>query len=83
MFYVYILYSLKDKNLYTGKTRDIVERLKRHSTGLVKSTAHRRPLILIHLEVYATAGEAYNRELALKMPSAGKFKRELRNRLGL
>jgi hypothetical protein len=33
--------------------------------------------------VYRTAEEAYTRERELKMPSAGKFKNEIRERLRL
>lgn len=83
MYYVYVLYSLKDNSLYVGKTNDILDRLNRHTRGLVTSTKFRRPLELVHLEVYKTSSEIYNRELELKMPCAGRFKNELRARLGL
>jgi len=84
MFYhVYILYSLKDKNFYVGKTNDLYKRLERHFKGLVFSTRNRRPLLLVHCEVFKNADEAFLREKELKYPSAGKFKTELRKRLAL
>ena len=82
-YYVYILYSLKDKKFYTGKTQDIYERLRRHSEGLVLSTKNRRPLVLINCEVYKTHREAFLRERELKFPSAGRFKKALREKLGI
>jgi len=83
LYYVYVLFSLKDKNLYVGRTSDILERLKRHNSGCVIATKSRQPLKLIHLEVFKDAGSAFLREKELKYPSAGKFKKELRKRLGL
>ena len=46
MFYVYILKSLKDNKLYTGKTNDIERRLKEHNGGQTQSTKSRKPFIL-------------------------------------
>ncbi len=83
MYYVYILLSLKDNKFYVGKTKDLTKRLEKHTNGLVRSTKYRRPLKLVYKEIYNTAKEAYLREKELKYPSAGKFKNELRNKLGL
>lgn len=83
MYYVYILFSLKDKQLYIGKTSDLFQRLKKHDNGQVISTKCRRPLILVHCEVYKTAKEAYSREKELKYPSAGEFKKKLKERLNI
>ena len=82
-YYVYILYSLKDKKFYTGKTSDIVRRLQEHNEGLVYSTKNRRPLLLANCEVYKNAGDAYLREKELKYPSAGAFKKILKEKLGI
>lgn len=82
-YYVYVLISLKDGNLYVGKTSDIFNRLERHNTGRVIATKSRRPLKLIHLEVFKDSGSAFLREKELKYPSAGKFKNDLRAKLGL
>lgn len=83
MYYVYILYSLKDKKLYTGRALDLCERLEKHNKGWVKATRDRRPLILVHCEVFRRAKEAFLREKELKYPSAGGFKKELREKLEL
>ncbi|MDD2709261.1 MAG: GIY-YIG nuclease family protein [Verrucomicrobiae bacterium] len=42
MYYVYILYSLKDRRTYAGFTPDLKNRLEKHNQGLVKATRHRR-----------------------------------------
>jgi len=83
MNYVYILYSKKDKKFYTGKTSNLLVRLEKHIKGQVGSTKNRRPLVLVHCEVFKTGGEAFLREKELKYPSAGKLKSELRKRLVL
>lgn len=66
-----------------GKTSDIFKRLERHNNGRVTATTHRRPLKLVHLEVFSDAGKAFLRERELKFPSAGRFKKELGERLGM
>ena len=47
MFYTYILFSLKDKKLYAGYTKDVKLRFEQHKKGLVESTKNRRPLELM------------------------------------
>ena len=66
MFYVYILKSLKDGNLYTGSTGDLKKRLWEHNSGLNKSTKPRRPFILIYYEACLAEDDARKRERALK-----------------
>ncbi len=44
MFYVYILKSRKDRELYFGYTENLVKRLKEHNLGLVRSTKSRIPI---------------------------------------
>jgi len=65
-FYIYILYSHKDNNLYTGFTKDVQKRLIEHTTGKVQSTKHRRPLTLIHYEYFINIQDAKAREVFLK-----------------
>ena len=72
MYYVYILKSLKDGRLYTGVTQDLEHRLAEHNIGKNKVTRHRRPLVLVHSEFFATRGEAAKREYYLK-PKKGSF----------
>lgn len=63
---VYILYSKKDKKLYVGCTSNLEKRIKRHISGQVEATKHRRPVLLIHNEIFENKSEAFNRERFLK-----------------
>lgn len=66
MHYVYILFSEKDKQLYTGFTPNLKSRFKAHSNGFVKATKYRRPLKLIYYEAYSNELDARRREKYLK-----------------
>ena len=66
MFYVYILFSIKDKQLYTGYTDNLKSRYQAHINGFVKATKFRRPLKLIYYEAYINELDARKRELYLK-----------------
>jgi putative endonuclease len=68
---VYILFSHKDRLLYTGYTTNIEERIKSHNNGKTKSTAGRRPLELIFCEFYLFEEDARKREMYFKT-TAGK-----------
>jgi predicted GIY-YIG superfamily endonuclease len=46
MWYVYILRSLRDNDLYIGSTNDIKRRLTEHNSGMVDSTKSRIPFDL-------------------------------------
>ncbi len=46
MWYVYILKSLKDSQLYVGSTNSIGRRLTEHNSGKVDSTKDRKPFVL-------------------------------------
>lgn len=67
MFYMYILKSLKDFDLYIGSTKDLRQRVIKHNSGLVPSTKKRIPLKLIYYEAYAVESEARYREHNLKL----------------
>jgi putative endonuclease len=41
MFYVYILLSEKDGNLYVGYTPDLKKRFEKHNNGYVIATKYR------------------------------------------
>ncbi|MFZ2226360.1 MAG: GIY-YIG nuclease family protein [Candidatus Moraniibacteriota bacterium] len=69
MFYVYILKSKKDKNLYTGSTNDLARRFAEHNSGKVFSTKLRRPFELLYYEAYKAEGDARKREHNLKLRS--------------
>jgi putative endonuclease len=78
VYYIYILFSQKDKQLYTGFTPDLKSRYIKHSNGYVKATKHRRPLKLIYYESYVNELDARRREAFLK---GGKGKTELKIQL--
>ena len=65
-FYVYILFSLKDKKFYTGFTNNLKKRLTEHANGQVVATKNRRPLKLIHYEYFTEEADAKAREVFLK-----------------
>ena len=74
MFYfIYVLQSLKDGNLYTGLTKDLRARVAQHNFGQNKSTKNRRPLKLIYFEGYLSEADAVGREKFLKSGSGKKF----------
>ncbi len=75
MFYVYILHSEKNGQLYTGFTNDLKARLSKHQNGFVRTTKHRRPLNLIYYEAYLFESDAKRREKYLK---GGNGKEDLR-----
>lgn len=62
MYYVYILRSLKDKNLYIGFTDELDRRIHEHNNGKNFSTKSRRPFELIFYEALPTLEEAVERE---------------------
>ena len=66
MFYVYILKSKKDNNLYIGYTDNLKQRIKEHNKGLVRSTKPRLPFGLIYYEAYFSKKDAKHREQMLK-----------------
>lgn len=77
-FFVYILKSLKDNNLYIGCTSNIDKRLKYHNLGYVKSTKNRRPLKLLHQEPYNNKYIAYKTERHYK---TAKGKKEIKEKI--
>jgi len=79
MFFIYILKSEKDRNLYIGYTNNLRKRLKEHNLGLVNPTKSRRPLYLVYYEAYISKQDATKREHNLKLRA--KALRQLKNRL--
>ncbi len=64
-YFVYIL-LLSNKQLYTGFTANLKKRVIQHKNGEVKSTIYRRPIKLIHSEIYLIESDARRREKFLK-----------------
>lgn len=50
MFYVYILESIKNGELYTGYTKDLKKRLKEYNQGLSFATKRYKPWRCIYYE---------------------------------
>ena len=69
MFYVYVLKSKKDRNLYIGSTNNLRKRLRLHNEGKVFSTMSRRPFELVYYEAYKSEHDARKRESNLKLRS--------------
>ena len=65
-FCVYVLLSEKDNLLYIGFTSNLTNRIEKHNSGGVLSTAPRRPLKLIFCEYYMFEEDARKREVYFK-----------------
>lgn len=79
MYYVYILQSLKDNELYIGSSPDLRRRLSEHNTGKSKATAPRKPFRLLYYEAYGAKEDALHREHSLKL--RGQARQQLMIRL--
>jgi putative endonuclease len=80
MYYVYILFSDFDKQLYIGFTPDLKSRFSAHEHGYVRSTKHRRPLRLIYYKAYIKESDTKQREKYLKSGKGrGESKVQLRH----
>ena len=77
-YWVYVLWSEKDGNKYTGYTKNLPLRLEAHHKGKVVSTKYRRPLKLIYFEGCLSQKDALKREKYLKTHYGNLF---LGNRL--
>jgi putative endonuclease len=66
IYFVYVLQSEKDKNIYIGITDDLERRLKQHNAGRNLSTKYRIPFELIYSEECRNRTDARNREKFLK-----------------
>jgi putative endonuclease len=73
MYYTYVLRSLKDKQYYTGFTRNLKQRFEQHQKGRIDSTKDRRPLELIYYEACLDQNDATKREKYLKTYNGKMF----------
>lgn len=80
MYYVYILQSKLNSELYTGSSNDLKKRFQEHNDGKVTSTKRYKPWKLIYYEAYQTEKLARIREKRLKYN--GNAMRELKKRIG-
>ncbi|MFA6007651.1 MAG: GIY-YIG nuclease family protein [Candidatus Shapirobacteria bacterium] len=76
VYFTYVLFSEKDNRLYIGYSTDLKKRIKRHFDGKVTATKNRRPLKLIHYEVFLDIKDAKSREIYLK---SGEGRKQLKN----
>ena len=73
MYYVYVLQSLHDRNLYTGYTKDLKARIKQHNQGKATSTRLRAPFRVIYYEACPGEEDAFHREKYLKTTYGKRF----------
>ena len=73
IYYVYVLRSLKYRNLYIGQTKNIDSRLRAHNGGKVRFTKSRRPLKLVYWEKVNTREETLKKELQWKTTSGRSY----------
>jgi len=82
MYYIYVLRSEIDQNLYVGYTSDMNNRIAQHNAGLVPSTKNRRPLHLIYYEACLNQQDVTHREKYLKTSWGKRYiKARLKNYL--
>ncbi|MBW3568984.1 GIY-YIG nuclease family protein [Candidatus Parcubacteria bacterium] len=65
-YYVYILKSRVNGDLYVGSTANVINRLRLHNDGKVKSTKGYRPWVLLETRVCATRTDSMSLERFLK-----------------
>ena len=66
MYYVYVLVSSKNGDLYVGSTENLENRFLLHNAGKVKSTKAYRPWKLLGFEELKSRNEAVRKERFLK-----------------
>ncbi|MBM2821095.1 MAG: hypothetical protein HW405_855 [Candidatus Berkelbacteria bacterium] len=77
MYYLYILKSIKDSNLYVGCTSNLKARLNRHKTGQVEATRSRRPFKLVYWKGYKDKSTAFQTERYFKSLYGYRVKRKI------
>ncbi len=82
MFYVYILQSKLNKELYIGSTPDLRRRLKEHNQKLNFSTKRYAPWEVIYYEACTEETDARRREKYLKTTQGNRLiKRRIKDYL--
>ena len=71
MFYVYVLQSNKNKQLYVGRTDNLQKRIKQHQDRKTFTTNRLNPMTLVFYESFFDKKDAIRRERYLKT-SKGK-----------
>lgn len=82
MFYIYILKSIKNNELYIGYTADLKRRILEHNQGLNSSTKRYMPWEIIYYEACVEESDARRREKYLKTTQGGRLiKRRIKDYL--
>ena len=83
MHYVYVIKSIRTKDLYFGITNDLDKRLEAHNKGDNTSTKFGVPWKIVYFEGYIAETDARNREKMLKHYGNARthLKRRLKNSL--
>jgi len=82
MFYVYVLKSKKNNDIYVGYSEDLKTRFEAHNQGKVKSTKVNKPWVLVYYEAYKDKKDATKREKQLKEHKAkADLKKQIENSL--
>jgi len=71
MFYVYVLLSEKNGQLYIGRTSDLRKRIKQHLAGKVRTSNRLNPMKLIFFGGFVNKADSIRRERYFKT-SKGK-----------
>jgi putative endonuclease len=66
MYFVYLLKSIKDNNLYIGRTSNLKQRPLEYNSKKSFTTKGREPFKLIYFEGYTHENDAKQREKNLK-----------------
>ena len=72
-YYIYILQSQKNYNLYVGVTANLRNRLAEHNRGENLSTKNGVHWVLIHYEAYRNQKDALRRERYLKTSQGSRL----------
>lgn len=83
LHHVYVIQSLKTKDLYFGYTPDLDERIKKHNKGNNPSTKFGIPWRIVYSESYRSEKDARRRELKLKQYGNARtyIKKRIKNSL--
>lgn len=65
-YFVYVLKSLINNDIYIGSTEDVNNRIYRHNQGKVKSTKGYKPWKLLEYREFDSRAEAVQNERFLK-----------------
>ena len=71
--YVYVIKSLRDNDLYIGRTENLKKRFIAHKRGQVPSTKDRRPFKFVYAEICNNIKDAVHREKYLKTARGKRY----------